>query len=406
MKKKLFVILFILALTAAVLCGCSDNITRSSLEKQYGDGVTVWYNVGEGATISSQGNIEVYYYYSRGTDGKAQIVEPGKSSGVLKDTRASKDGCFLEGWYTEPEYVHKWNFSDRTADDITLYAKWLPNFCYEFYYVEDGKEVKLTSIDVGEGGSLTKSSNSRITRAGYTLLGLFTTPECNKGDEWDYSFKHPGKTVNGEQDIVGYKVYTKWIDGVYTLVSQPSDFLGITAGGNFYLLNDVDFSQPDESGAYTEWKGGSVDYDGIIEGNGYSIKGISLNFPVEGERSNEWGLFRTLAPGAAIRDVTFENISITVSDASTFPRSIGLLAGIIEEDVTFEDFKLGGKITVVAAESPNNYHFGLVGGEVNSSIEGISFIVDIDNRLAGFDWVLDETDPTGNEITFVSKAAA
>lgn len=37
----------------------------------------------------------------------------------------ANEGFELEGWYTEPEYINKWDFkTDKVSGDMTLYAKW------------------------------------------------------------------------------------------------------------------------------------------------------------------------------------------------------------------------------------------------------------------------------------------
>ncbi len=393
MKKKLLVILIMCALSAALFAGCSNVVTREKLEKKYGDRITVKFEMGEGATISSQDNMSVYYYYEKDASGSAQIIQPG--TGKLSDTRPGKAGHFLEGWYPSSEcnYSEKWDFSrDKTDKDMTLYAKWLPNFKYTFYYVdENGNEQSISSVEVGQGGTL--SSSAKVSRDGHTLLGMFADKECK--NKWDNSFKHIGTVENGVQKNLEVKVYTDWLEGEYTLVSQPSDFLSVTAGGNFYLLNDIDFANSD-----TAWNGGTVDFDGVIEGNGHTISGITAEFPVFGVRTAEWGMFKSLKKGAQIKNVKFNNVTITLEDTMTQPRSVGLLAGVIEEGVSLENVELSGKIVLKTVARPGNYTMGLIAGELNASAAGVIRKVDIDNRLSNYGWRLDETDPNFNAVVF------
>ena len=390
MKKKLLVMLIMCALCAALFAGCSNVVTREKLEKQYGDRITVKFEMGEGCTISSQDNMSVFYYYQKDSSGAAQIIQPG--TGKLSDTRPGKAGHFLEGWYTSGDFAEKWDFSRKTDKDLTLYAKWLPNFKYVFYYVDaNNEEQRISSVDVGQGGTL--SASAKVSRDGHTLLGLYSDRECE--NKWDHSTKHIGTVENGESVNTEVKVYTDWLEGEYTLVSKPSDFLSVTAGGNFYLLNSIDFTNSD-----TEWNGGTVDFDGIIEGNGHTIKGVTAEFPVFGVRTAEWGIFKTLKMGAKLKNVKFENVTVTIEDTMTQPRSVGLLAGIVEEGVTLENVELSGKIVLKTVARPGNYTMGLIAGELNSSVAGVVRRIDIDNRLSGYGWHLDETDPNFNAIVF------
>ena len=43
------------------------------------------------------------------------------------DPAPTWEGHTLEGWYKEATCLNKWNFSDPVTDDMTLYAKWIPN---------------------------------------------------------------------------------------------------------------------------------------------------------------------------------------------------------------------------------------------------------------------------------------
>lgn len=397
MKKKYFIILILCLAATCLFAGCSDNVTRESLEKQYGNGVRLDLVLGEGGSISGQSNVSTYYYFSRGSDGMTQLVEPGK--GALEDLKLSKSGHFLEGWYSDPEFKNKWDFSKRTADDVVLYAKWLPHFRYEFYYRDEttGEETKLDySLNVGQGEALRESNISGVTREDHTLLGLYKDLDCST--EWDYSFTHPGTVENGESVNTAYKVYTKWINGTYVLVKDVGDFAAISAETNYYFLTDVDFSKPDKNDVYYDWYGGSVDYAGTIIGNGFTVKGIKAKFPIFGSRDENWGIFKSLCEGAKIANITFEQVEVVVNDTLSMRRKIGLLAGTIQSEVTFNNFKLSGKISLIAAAYPQNYTIGLIAGEFNGSVAGLTAAVDIDNRVDGYVWALDDTDPNANEV--------
>ena len=135
-------------------------------------------------------------------------------------------------------------------------------------------------------------------------------------------------------------VYAKFIEGNYRVVSKPSDLRSVSAGANYYLLNDIDMSEvgkvsfPDT-------------YSGTFLGNGHKI----LNLTVEKNQTKSgtaYGLFNRLAGGAVLRDVTFENLQVKVNLNNLQNQmllQLGALAGLCDDDVTVENVTMSGTFT-------------------------------------------------------------
>ncbi len=354
---------------AAFLAACSGGMTRADLEKKYGDWIEVTYDIGEG-TWRGRDNVDVSYRYAP-KEGGVYVMEPGK--GELADSAdPRRTGYFLEGWYADADFTDRWDFAtDKTTTDCTIYARWLPNFRFTFYYVEDGREIEISSREVGEGETLPRTATP--TRSGYTFLEqCYSDPELKT--PWDYSTPHIGKVVNGVQTDLEMRVYTDWIEGEYKLVRNGDDLLSMTSG-NIYLMDNIDFAETLEGSdvrRYT-WIGDTFGFSGIFRGNGHTIKNIELAFPtmVTG-RATEYGLFGSLKSGAQLIDVTFENVKITVNDTAGWRRSLGLLAGIVEEGVTFRNVAVSGELILEKLyEDPEYYQLGLIAGELDSDTTGL-----------------------------------
>ena len=61
------------------------------------------------------------------TNGGSQIPDQSVALGgkVKKPDDPTKEGFYLEGWYSDMDLQNKWNFSkDTVSGNMTLYAKW------------------------------------------------------------------------------------------------------------------------------------------------------------------------------------------------------------------------------------------------------------------------------------------
>ncbi len=314
----------------------------------------------------------------------------------------SKAGHFLAGWYTSrtpidpsnPDagytYSGKWDFeNDRFMIDankdysagesaLTLYAAWVPYYCYEIYTVnEKGETVMISSVsDINltipewHDGDVTLGMDNFPVREGYTLDGVYydaAMTEKVKGVESGNK-----KIITGEWDqLTGtsltpvIKLYTKWQEGERYRIYSTSDLIkNADADGYYEIYANLDFAGLEWPSAFENGK-----FTGKIIGNGHKISNVSIESTSRSRISN--GLFSSIDSGASITNITFENITHTVNIMSVASgASFGLLTGTVADDATFRNVTLSGKILIgddsaeLAVDDPANaeYSIGLIAG--------------------------------------------
>lgn len=139
MKKKivLSVMLLVMAIVACVaLVGCNNtNKETRTAHITYDFVITTQYKQGDTFTIGSllfKPEIPTYInhvfnagHYGTPETGVTEFDVPIDNPRMGEGFDSNKNYRFV-AWYTEPEYLYQWNFSeDRIYRDITLYAKWV-----------------------------------------------------------------------------------------------------------------------------------------------------------------------------------------------------------------------------------------------------------------------------------------
>ena len=92
-------------------------------------------------------------------------------------------------------------------------------------------------------------------------------------------------------------------------------------------------------------------FSGQIIGNGYKISNLKVT-QRQTKNGEYYGLFGRLAGNAEIRDVTFENLQLTIvldNLQNSKVLYIGALAGKCDDTVKLEGVTLGGKVTIDCA---------------------------------------------------------
>ena len=149
-----------------------------------------------------------------------QIVEEGKK--ITKPT-VSKDGYTLDGWYTEADFVNKWNFNSEVTKDMTLYAKWTknttptppddtdPTGTFTVTFDSQGGSA-VASQSIANGGKVKMPDSP--TRKGYLFGSWYKEENCTTA--WDFY----NDTVT--KDIT---LYAKWVtdNGSGTTPTPPDD---------------------------------------------------------------------------------------------------------------------------------------------------------------------------------------
>ena len=75
------------------------------------------------------------------------FANPGEMLDITVNKDIVKEGYFLDGWYTDPEYTTEWDFAADTAgiEDLYLYARWIPE--EELLYGDADKNGIVDSAD-------------------------------------------------------------------------------------------------------------------------------------------------------------------------------------------------------------------------------------------------------------------
>jgi hypothetical protein len=161
-------------------------------------------------------------------------------------------------------------------------------------------------------------------------------------------------------------VYTKFADGEWYRISSAEQFVrNSKLGGCYYIEADLDFTGLNWSAALA---GGA--FSGKIEGNGHKFSNITF-IQADNSKTNG-GLFGSLASGASIKGVTFENIKYTLGAGSRMQGShFGLLCGQLSADAVLEGIKVANSEFIISGDIyPQAYTLGTLVG--NGDNRGIS----------------------------------
>lgn len=347
-------------LAGVLLAACASGIKDETFLTQRGFTVIMTLDF-QGGEYDGRGSTALYFQ----TD--AYIVEPKEYKIIPKNS-----GYYLDGWYYSAEngvYSGRVDFSGlRAGENFTIYAKWAPYQIYSVVYFEDGaEETELLRLDVMEGEHFIKADNP-VSREGYTFINYYSDPQFN--EVWDDGYSHAG----GGNAV---KIYTKWIEGQYTLVSTADGFN--RAVGNIYLMNDIDFT-----GVAWRVVSFSGKLEGNVDGNGRrpAIKNVTVPVLEYSKGTAYHGLFMSI-DNAEIRNIDFVNINITVRASFNYDIYVGLLAGQSTGRCVIENCTLSGNI--IFEKLPSGYTVrvsGLVAdkGQYSSFTGNDYSSVVIDNR--------------------------
>ena len=328
-KKTGLLAILVLSLLL-LLSACSSNREQEKLDRLEQDGyvckVTIDFCGG------TAGGKEKQLYY---TKLNSLMFTPGASN-------TNTESPVRSGYHVKEYYVREkatdgsetervWNFDkDRITEDLTLYCRWAKNYSVRIRYGEDFAKTSEVSVSDED------PSVSRFTAPkweGHTLIGYYYDEAYTQPVTFPYIHAHDD--ANPDETV-----YAKFIEGNYRVISKPSDLKSVSAGANYYLLNDIDMS---EAGKISF----PDTYSGQFLGNGHKI----LNLTVEKNQSKTgtiYGLFNRLASGAVLRDVTFENLQVKVNLNNLQNQMLlqmGALAGLCDDGATVENVTLSGTFT-------------------------------------------------------------
>ena len=377
MKNRIRILLtvLVLLLSTVLITSCGDESPYAS----YGDVITVEYNANGGTFTTNTAVVKDSYRVSdlptnRFGNYMLPLIDPNDSvRGSENAFLASRSGYFLAGWYIETPVTdkdgnttytyEKWDFGesfyefkgtsyDAKTPVVKLVAKWLPEFSFEFYDIKTGKFIQdykfdpmyVDGIDLPEwdteAGKL--DMHDFPTVDGKTFVAAYYDPHGTERIDTDRVI-HTGKidsaAITAEGSVM--KIYIDMNEGNWYNVYTAEQFVSIAdPAGNYNILADLDFS---EEGWVDKFI--SSEFTGSIRGNGHTLKNIEYSQSDASDVSV--GLFGSIADGALIEDVTFENLHLTIEKGSRLPgASFGLFTGTLADGATLENVNINGKLTV------------------------------------------------------------
>ena len=336
MTKKILTLIAVtvLAVTLAIsLSGCGQGGYEL-------DGLNIVTFELEGGTLelkSSSVDTNINYAYEPGT----YILDPSTIPGYTM----YRQGYNFTGWYTSKECnpSEKWDFGTPFNDaTLTLYAGWEKaiKITYTVYYVDGTTATALGQYDVKAGDSFRDWLEYADKRSGYTPIGYYSDMAFTTA--WDDSFAHPGGDV--DTDIA---VYVDYIEGEWELVDSFAALKdAIKSGKNVYLTSDIDCG-----GEELVNRSLTTTYNGIFEGNGYTVS----NFTVKslGSLRPSIAIFKTLGKDAEIRNVSFTSVAYDLNGVKANVSNVS--AAALAEDALSENGKCAKitNVSIVGALSTN-----------------------------------------------------
>lgn len=109
------------------------------------------------------------------------------------------------------------------------------------------------------------------------------------------------------------------VNGSLIYTRADLEAIALKTSGKYILMNDIDLSGKNWTPIST--------FSGTLDGNGYSIKNLTINNTTEGSNGSTKGFFKQLKPGAVVKNLKFVNVSI--SSASW---NVGTICGEIPLD--------------------------------------------------------------------------
>lgn len=420
-KIKLTALLAAALTLLLVLSGCSQwELPYEGLNSE-GYTVSVRFDPCGGAFANTE-NVQVVDVFrladaKKDASGNYQLslITPDDSRRGDRAFSVSKNGCFFAGWYRECSprtdasgnpldaygrptsesgleqgytYSGLWNFESDTLSVpegnyssetpfLTLYAAWIPYFNFEFYVQNESgsfdlyESKQLIELDIPawdlSSGKLNMNSFPEID--GKTFEGAYLDEAMTK----PITEKLTG-VIDYEHGISAtekIRVYTKFAEGDWYRISTAEQFVkNSKLGGCYYIEADLDFTGLNWSAALA---GGA--FTGKIEGNGHKFSNITF-IQADNSKTNG-GLFGSLASGASLRGVSFENIKYTLGAGSRMQAPhFGLLCGQLSADAALDSVSVSGSEFIISGDIyPQEYTLGaLVGNGDNRgvSLSGIS----------------------------------
>ena len=230
--KKLIVsfLILILCLTSFMLvsCGGEDDTTTTEPPADYS--ITYELNGGTNSAENPSG-------YSEG------------DTVVL--SAPVKENYFFKGWYTDSSFTNQITEIKDKAENITLYAKWVPIASYDITYELNGGTNSAKNPDTYKTGETVILACPE--KADYMFAGWFTEPDFKNfvteinvnhfGDLTLYAKWRPIEDVISLATYNGKEYYNLSIKDPVLILAFPSSYKGLPVKVNPYLSFDSKYME-------------------------------------------------------------------------------------------------------------------------------------------------------------------
>lgn len=399
--KALILICFIITVLG-IFVGCNSNDSPYTVNNEKGYTYSVKYDANGGFFTTNTSVIVDSYNLNdlnKNSKGEAEIalLPPDHEARGTDAFTATNNGYFLAGWYKNREehkdsngnitytYSEKWDFNNihtvpmdkkYSADkpELTLYAAWIPLFEIEYYDLTTGQLMETIKFNPSEDGQSFDmpywdietgkiEMNKFPKKNGYTFNGAYLNVNADPESKIkDTTLVHPG-TVNyetGTSENSTLKVYVDLLEGDWFNIYTAEQFKSnASVTGNYIIHNDLDFTDVIWPTSFMHGN-----FSGKIIGNGHVFKNISIK-QTDNARANT-GLFGQLTDRAVISDVSFENVTLTISGGTRVVANFGLFAGTMSKDSQLDNVSLKQGLILIDSAcyfDPNvDYSIGFICG--------------------------------------------
>lgn len=363
--------------TVLFVTACSNEENPYDVNNAAGYTLSIRYDANGGMFATNTSEIvDSYNLSGMATNGAGKVelalISPDDSArGSNEAFEATKTGYFLAGWYTErtengtdsngnPLYTYsgRWDFEkdllevdpngSYSADQpyVTLYAAWVPLFEINFYDRESGDLLDtytynpLSVTEVLAPGWDTEKGTMKMNQfpdapKGYTFQAAYYDKAGTKAVE--NAVEHVGKLdlETASADVTTMDIYLDWMEGEWYHIYTAEQLRKLAdENGSYVLCADLDFADESWPSKFAFGK-----FGGIIEGNGYTIKNVTVSQTSKSEENG--GLFGVLTETAVIKDVTFENVTYELfTQVVKGAPSYGLFAGKVTDGAAISNVTL------------------------------------------------------------------
>ena len=398
MNLKSKAILTVLAvMLVLIMAGCAPEPTPYQINDEQGYNVSVKFDANGGYFGTNTTVIVDSYNLSQIPNGQIALLDPDNEVRGIDAYTVQNPGYFLAGWYAERTetadgytYGRKWNFETDllrvdpngtyTASQpvLTLYAVWVPKFEIEFYDLTSGELINTIEVNPNvadeipvpmwdeETGTIKmydfpQRDGSTFAAAYYDAQGMNPVDTA--------AVNHPGSVneATGQAENPTMQLYLDYTEGEWYRIYNVEQFLdNASVSGNYEIYADLDF-------AGEIWPTSLMygNFSGSIVGNGHTFSNITVE-QTNNSKTNA-GLFGYLAEGSAIRDLTLENVTLTIKSGTRMAgTSYGLLAGSISEKAVFENVQITSGILQIDSGcyfGTDDYTIGLLCGMGSAPID-------------------------------------